>query len=156
MRHSVTGDEHLFPDNPGVVADQQERGWQVVETGLVRNPRKKVMPDPSEQYVVLEITCGRPGDPEHGEQVLVRVALDPQRPEHIFLIGAGEWQTRDADDGFRYVIEHGPRTDSHCPVRGCPTHVTHTAETLRKYLEALSRHSDGHATRQRVPHNLLI
>src|SRR5215203_4349921 len=154
MRHPETGGETLVPENPVAVADQQERGWQIVETGLVRNRAKKVMPDPSERYVVLEITCGRPGDPEHGEQVLVRVALDPQRPERMFLIG-GEWQTRDGDDGFRYVIEHGSRTDGHCPVRGCPTHGSYSEGTLRKYLEALSRHSDGHATRQRVPHNLL-
>jgi len=31
MRHPETGGEHWFPDNPGVVADQESRGWQVAD-----------------------------------------------------------------------------------------------------------------------------
>jgi hypothetical protein len=84
MRHPETGGEHLFPDNPGVVADQEERGWRVAEPGETprspwagrkrRDPHRLAraydMPDGAPVLCVPEFTIlprdffeGRPAGP---------------------------------------------------------------------------------------------
>lgn len=144
MRHSETGHEHEVPENPGVVPMFEERGWQVVESGIIRSRESR---HERSTDIVLVITCGRRGDPGHGEQLLVRAGLDPQRPErHV----QGVWQTEARDDGFLYWPDRGARTDSECPVANCQTHVTYTAETLRRYLEVLRRHYGGRPVTRRV------
>jgi len=98
------------------------------------------------QEVELQIVCGWPGQPNHGEQLLIWAAMD--------LIGAAEgirlkgrtadawrWHSVKGEDGFIYPANYAAKLDPRC--KRCPTHPRITAERVARYLEAMRRQSGG-------------
>ena len=118
MRHQETGDTHWFPDNPGVVADQESRGWQVADPppgssqgpGRVAGSRRERKGNPgpgrwgrpaTETMDILALVCTRDGIPDHGEQVLARFGRDASAGE------SREVTTSGPSGGMRFTRPSG-------------------------------------------------
>jgi hypothetical protein len=99
---------------------------------------------------ILEITCGKPGDPQHGEQLLVRAARDlTGKTQGTYIKGrrGGQWEGRD-EDGFVTATEYLAKTSPRCP--RCRANPRITAANLDSWLDAMVRQSGGEPTRLRV------
>jgi len=96
--------------------------------------------------VELQIMCGLPRQPDHGEQLLIWVAMDlTGAVEGIYLKGGTDeaWRLRwvKGEDGFMRPANYAAKVDPSCP--HCPTHLRVSVEKLAAHLEALRRHSGG-------------
>ena len=119
--------------------------------------------------VELQIMCGWPGQPNHGEQLLIWAAKDlTGATEGIYLKGrtddAWRWHGVKGEDGFIRPADYSAKLDPPCPrtqqgspsaFRVCKTQLRITAETLAGYLEAMRRHSGGEPWKLKVEYREL-
>jgi hypothetical protein len=153
-------------NSPRKVGSRRYR--DAVERGLAPH-RASVLKDQLHE-VILEVICNGPGDPDHGEQVLVCAARDlsGQRegiylyPPHYDLSGHREgtylhpqlparestWQGRDGEDGFVYTINSLSKADRVCPKCGANPRIT--SKNLDTWLDALLTYSGGKPIKKRV------
>jgi hypothetical protein len=69
--------------------------------------------------VELQIVCGWPGQPDHGDQLLIWAAMDlTGAAEGIYLKGrtgdAWRWHGVKGDDGFSYPAPYPAKVDPRC------------------------------------------
>jgi len=108
--------------------------------------------------VELQIVCGWPGQPDHGEQLLIWAAMDlTGATEGICLKGrtddAWSWHGMKGPDGFIRPADYSAKLDPHC--KRCPTQLRITAERLAVYLNAMRRHSGGKPQKLKVEYREL-
>lgn len=108
--------------------------------------------------VELQIMCGWPGQPNHGEQLLIWAAKDlTGATEGIYLKGrtddAWRWHGVKGGDGFIHPADYSAKLDPRC--ERCPTQLRITAETVAGYLEAMRRHSGGEPLKLKVEYRKL-
>ena len=110
--------------------------------------------------VELQIVCGWPGQPNHGEQLLIWPAMDlTGATEGIYLKGrtndAWRWHGVKGPDGFIRPADYSAKLDPRCRGRGCPTLLRITADRLARYLEEMRRHSGGKPWKWKVEYRKL-
>jgi hypothetical protein len=109
--------------------------------------------------VELQIVCGWPGQPDHGEQLLIWAAMDhlTEAAEGIYLKGktddAWRWHGVKGPDGFIRPADYSAKLDPRC--KRCPTQLRITAERLAGYLDAMRRHSGGKPWKLKVEYREL-
>jgi hypothetical protein len=108
--------------------------------------------------VELKIVCGRPGQPDHGEQLLIWAAIDlTGAAEGFYLKGrtddAWRWHGVKGPDGFIRPADYSAKLDPRC--KRCPTQLRITAERLAAALEAMRRHSGGEPLKLKVDYRKL-
>jgi hypothetical protein len=108
--------------------------------------------------VELKIMCGWPGQPNHGEQLLIWAAKDlTGATEGIYLKGgtddAWRWHGVKGPDGFIRPADYSAKVDPRC--KRCRTQLRITAERLAVYLEAMRRHSGGKPCKLKVEYRKL-
>jgi hypothetical protein len=96
--------------------------------------------------VEIQIMCGEPGQPNHGEQLLIWAAKDlTGATEGVYLKGgtddAWRWHGVKGPDGFIRPADYSAKLDPRC--KRCKTLLRITGDTLAGYLEAIRRHSGG-------------
>jgi hypothetical protein len=102
--------------------------------------------------------CGWPGQPDHGEQLLIWAAKDlTGATEGIYLKGgtddAWRWHGVKGRDGFIRPADYLAKLDPRC--KRCPTQLRITAKRLADYLEAMRRHSGGEPWKLKVEYRKL-
>jgi hypothetical protein len=80
--------------------------------------------------VELKIVCGRPGQPDHGEQLLIWAAINlTGAAEGFYLKGrtddAWRWHGVKGPDGFIRPADYSAKLDPRC--KRCPTQLRITA-----------------------------
>jgi hypothetical protein len=113
--------------------------------------------EPSHE-VEIQFMCGWPGQPDHGEQVLIWAAKDLTGAiEGIYLKGgtddAWRWHGVESPDGFYRPADYSAKLDPRC--KRCRTRLRITAKRLDGYLEAMRRHSGGKPWKLKVEHREL-
>jgi hypothetical protein len=113
---------------------------------------------PPAREVEIQIMCGFPGQPNHGEQLLIWAALDLTGAiEGIYLKGrtddAWRWHGVKGPDGFWRPGNYSAKLDPHC--KRCRTQLRITAERLARMLEAIRRHSGGNPRMLKVEYRKL-
>jgi hypothetical protein len=114
--------------------------------------------EPSHE-VEIQIVCGWPGQPDHGEQVMIWAAMDlTGATEGISLKGrtddAWRWHgVKSPADGFIRPADYSAKLEPRC--KRCPTQLRLTAERLAGYLEAMRRHSGGKPCKLKVEYRKL-
>jgi hypothetical protein len=108
--------------------------------------------------VELKIVCGWPGQPNHGEQLLIWAAKDlTGETEGIYLKGgtddAWRWHGVKGPDGFIRPADYSAKLDPRC--KRCRTLLRITATRLDGYLEAMRRHSGGEPLKLKVEYRKL-
>jgi len=151
MRHPETGGTSWVPDNPGVVADQEKRGWIVAEQRPAHRPvnlaARKHFEELGRQRLLLVVTCSG-GNRPHDLEVLLTAGRDPWPGGiELYLLG-GKWEGQEASNGLRYGAGFSPRTRPRCP--RCPAKPPILAATLRCELENMMRASGSEPARRTV------
>jgi hypothetical protein len=153
-------------NSPRKVGSRRHR--YAVEKGLDPDPAS-VSKDQLHE-VILEVICDGPGDPDHGEQVLVCAARDlsGQRegiylyPPHHDQSGHRQgtylhpqrqprestWQGPDGEDDFVYTINNFIKPEPVCSKCGANPRIT--SKNLDTWLDLLLRHSGGKPDKRRV------
>ena len=114
--------------------------------------------EPSHE-VEIQIMCGWPDQPDHGEQLLIWAAKDVTAgaAEGLYLKGgtddAWRWHGVKGPDGFIRPADYSAKLDPRC--RRCRTRLRITAERLAGYLEAIRRHSGGKPWKLKVDYRKL-
>jgi hypothetical protein len=108
--------------------------------------------------VEIQIVCGVPDQPNHGEQLLIWAAKDlTGATEGIYLKGGTDdaWRLHGVKgaDGFWRPADYSAKLDPRC--KRCPTQLRITAETLASYLEAIRRYSGGEPYKLKVEYRKL-
>jgi hypothetical protein len=117
--------------------------------------RGKPTPTPE---VEIQIMCGVPDQPNHGEQLLIWAAKDlTGATEGIYLKGgtdaAWRWHGVKGEDGFWRPANYSAKFDPRC--KRCPTQLRITADTLDAYLEAIRRFTGGEPRKLKVEYRNL-
>ena len=108
--------------------------------------------------VEIQIMCGLPGQPDHGEQLLIWAAKDLTGAiEGIYLKGGTDdaWRLHGVKgpDGFVRPADYLAKLDPRC--KRCRTRLRTTAEKLDRYLEAIRRHRGGEPYKLKVEYREL-
>ena len=117
----------------------------------------RVSPVPSHE-VEIQIMCGKPGQPEHGEQLLIWAAKDlTGATEDIYLKGGSDdawrWHGVKGPNGFYRPADYSAKLEPRC--KRCRTRLRITAEKLDRYLEAIRRFSGGEPRKLKVEYRKL-
>jgi hypothetical protein len=108
--------------------------------------------------VEIQIMCGWPGQPDHGEQLLIWAAKDlTGATQGIYLKGGSDdawrWHGVEGLDGFYRPADYSAKLDPRC--KRCRTLLRITAERLAGYLEAMRRYSGGEPLKLKVEYRKL-
>jgi hypothetical protein len=114
-------------------------------------------PTPS-QEVEIQIVCGFPGQPNHGEQLLIWAAKDlTGATEGIYLKGKTDddwrWHSVKGPDGFIRPADYSAKLEPRC--KRCRTQLRITGERLDAYLEAIRRFRGGEPYKLKVEYRNL-
>jgi hypothetical protein len=113
--------------------------------------------EPSHE-VEIQLMCGWPGKPNHGEQLLIWAAKDlTGATEGIYLKGRTDdaWRLHGVKgpDGFIRPADYSAKLDPRC--KRCQTQLRITADRLADYLEKMRRHSGGKPWKLKVEYRKL-
>jgi hypothetical protein len=108
--------------------------------------------------VEIQIMCGLPGQPNHGEQLLIWAAEDLTGATKGIYLKSGtddawRWHGAKGPDGFWRPGDYSAKLDPHC--KRCRTWLRITADTLASYLEAIRRYSGGEPYKLKVEYREL-